>query len=117
MIGKFWHNCDNVAVSDFLNFDISERRLRLRRDLESLQWRSSGSDSFPLCFGHFQTSYMKINCMKNSLKFSKTVWCNKNKKTNFVYVIIHHHVLQWFLPLYINRYIVKYPNWPLIALI
>ena len=28
--------------------------------------------------------YMKINCTKNSLKFSKTVWCNKIKKTKFV---------------------------------
>ena len=35
----------------------------------SLQRRSSGSDSLPLCFGHFPTSNMKINCMKNSLKF------------------------------------------------
>ena len=25
----FRHSCDNVAVSDFLNFDISGRRLRL----------------------------------------------------------------------------------------
>ena len=33
----------------------------------SLQWRSSGSDSLPLCLGHFPTSYMKNNCMKNSL--------------------------------------------------
>ena len=23
--------------------------------------------------------------MKNSLKFAKTIWCNKIKKTNFVY--------------------------------
>ena len=70
----------------------------------SLQWRSSGSDSLPLCFGHFPTSYMKIkiNCMKNSLKFSKTVWCNTFKKTNFMFTIIHHHV-----PIHINRHIVK----------
>ena len=69
----------------------------------SLQWRSSGSDSLPLCFGHFPTSYMKNNCMENSLNFKKTVWCNKIWKTTFVKAIIHHHVLLWFFPIHINR--------------
>ena len=48
---------------------------------------------------HFRTPYMKITYMKNSLKFLKTVWCNKIKKTNFVNAINHHHVLQCFSPL------------------
>ena len=72
----------------------------------SLQWRSSGSDSLPLCFGYFPTSYMKNNCMKNSLNFLKTVWCNKIWKTTFVNAIIHHHVLQWFSPFILTAILV-----------
>ena len=37
-----------------------DARLRLRNgndSVESLQWRSSGSDSLPLCLGHFLTSH------------------------------------------------------------
>ena len=68
----------------------------------SLQWRSSGSD----CFGYFPTSYMKNNCM-NSLNFKKNVWCNKIWKATYVNALIHHHVLQWFFPIHINRHIGK----------
>lgn len=50
-------------------------------------------------FEHFPTSFMNIHCMKISLKFSKTIWCNKIKKLNFVYARIHHHVLHVFFPL------------------
>ena len=34
----------------------------------------------------------------------------KLRKTNFVYAIIHDHVLQWFFPIHINRRIVKKPE-------
>ena len=84
-------SCDNVTISDFKKNDISGRWLRLHR-ISAIA--HSGIDSLPLCFGQLPTSYIKINC----LKFSKTVWCNKNKKTNSLYAEIHHHVLQWFSP-------------------
>ena len=47
-------SCDNVAVFDFLKiliFLVDGNHSR-----GSLQWRSSGSESLPLCFGHFPTS-------------------------------------------------------------
>ena len=57
-------SCDNIAspifkILIFLGDGYS---------IGSLQWCSSESDSLPLCFGYFPTSYMKNNCMKNSLK-------------------------------------------------
>lgn len=36
-------------------------------------------------FEHFPTSFMNIHCMKISLKFSKTIWCNKSMKTSIEY--------------------------------
>ena len=87
----------------------------------SLQWRSSGSDTLPLCFGQFPSPYMKISCMKNNLKLSKTFWCNKIGKINFVHVIIHHHVLQWFFPFILTAILtnrsINVPELALIALI
>ena len=76
---------DNVAVSDFLNFDISGRRLQLHRISAMAQQRGWFT---PAVFRTFPTSYMKNNCMKNSLNFLKTVWCNKILKTTFVNAII-----------------------------
>ena len=70
----------------------------------SLQFRSIGNDSLPPCFEHFPTSKMKNNCMKIVLKFKKWL-VPYNLETTFV--IIHHHVLQWFSPIHINRHIVK----------
>ena len=92
-------SCNNVTVwlSDFFLGEGYD-------SVGSLQWRRSGSDLLQLCFGHFPTSYMKINCTKNIQKFSKTVWCNEIKKTNFMYVIIHHHFLQWFSHSYLPPY-------------
>ena len=82
-----FNSCDNVAVSDFLKFSfLWETSTTISAMTQQREW-----------FGHFPTSYVKINSMKNSLKFSKTVWCNSIKKINFVYAIIHH-VLQWFFP-------------------
>ena len=63
----------------------------------------------------------QINCMKNSLNFSKTVWCDEIKESNFVYAIIHHHVIQWLLPFTLTAFCQIeesiYPNGTLIALI
>ena len=78
----------------FKNFDISGRGLRLHRISAMVKQR----EWFTPAVLDISTSYMKIICMKNSLKFSKTVSSNKIKKTNFVYAIIRRHVLQWFLP-------------------
>ena len=48
-------------------------------------------------FGHFPTSYMKINCMKNILKFWRKMFGTvKYRKNIFVYAVIHHHFLQEF---------------------
>ena len=59
-------NCDKVAVSGLKKKRYFWEKLDF---IGSVQWRSSGSDSLPLCFGHFPTSYVKINCMKNSQQF------------------------------------------------
>ena len=59
--------------------------------------------------------------MKNNLNFSKTVWCNKIKKTNFQYDIIHQHVTQWVFPFMLTAILSnrssEHPNGPLIAFI
>ena len=54
-------SCDNVAVSDFLFYFIL---IFLGDGYDSilgfLQWRKSGSDSLPMCLGHFTTSHIKL---------------------------------------------------------
>ena len=75
LIDTKWYSssssCDNVAVSVFFKFDFF---------ISNLQWRSSRSDSLPLCFGHFPTSYMNIYFMKNSLKKLKLFGAIKLRK-------------------------------------
>ena len=72
-------SCDKVIMYNLLKF-------------WSLYWHTSGSDSLPLC--------LKIDCLKKIfLKLSKTVRCNKIKKTSLVYALIHHHFIQWNSPL------------------
>ena len=99
-------SCDNITVSDFLLILIF---LGDGYDsIRSLQWRSSGSDSPLLCFGHLLASYMKINCMKNSLKFSKlNVWCNKIKKNKLCVRFNPSSCSAVLFPIHINRHILS----------
>ena len=59
-------NCDIVAPPPFFFkfYDYGH---------DSIPSHRSGSDSLLLCLGHFPTSYIKINYLKNILKFFKTI--------------------------------------------
>ena len=107
---------DNIALSN--SFKIW-KFLGDDNFIRSPQWRNSGNDLLQLYLGHFQNSHIKIICMTNCPKFPKTVWCNKIKKTNFLYAIIYHHLMQWFFPFMLSYCHIEasiYPNWPLLAL-
>ena len=58
-------------------------------------WRSSGSNSLPLCWGHFPIPHTQTLYEKYS-KVIKTDWCYHSKKNNFAYAVIHLHFIQWF---------------------
>ena len=74
----------------------------------SLQWRSSGSDSLPLCLGHFLTSHIENISMKYCPTFSKTVWCKKIKKTKYFCVCYNPSSFDLVVfPTHVDHHIVK----------
>ena len=61
-------------------------------------------------FGTFPTlTHKKISVWRIVVYFQKTGWCNKIQITNFMYAIIHHHLMPWF-SLHFNSHIVKWKH-------